>query len=697
MHTRWMLFLIVGLIVGGLGLAGGAAPAQAQSDAGIGETLRAIPHDGDVHLFHTHRLTTGYGFNVYRVRGTSETKINDTPVQGARSASAFETALSQPQLQDLQRRLDVASPLEVYYRLRADRTTALRLAFTDTTLARQLGYLFVDRNAPAQGEVSYRLEFVGPNGEPTGETLTATAALPGERPAAPTDLTAEHDAEDLTLSWAYSTTTVAIPDNVVAFRVYRRTPEGRERLAPGRVLLRRVAKRQQSVTVPVPAYGTHTFVVTAVDITGQESPPSAPLRYTVTDETPPGSPSGVRVQPTGPAEATVTWAIAPEPDAAGYHVYRAPRMVEEGERLTDSLLAVDRTTYVDSTLAGGGQFVYRVTAVDSAGNESATSRGAQAFVNDRVPPTAPSSITARFDSTTGRVRLTWQHDPEADDFAHYALLRTRTDDRPLYSRLDSTDVERRSFVDRGVAGRGLAEGARYQYGVAAVDEAGNLSDTAFVALKVPNLTAPDAPTRLAARSPDGVDIDLRWTAPPDQDVTAYRIYRVQGATTGASPTPDPTQDSALVELEAPTTFYEDTTAAVGHTYTYRVAAVDSLGKEGSVSAPKTFTLRDQAPPRPVRNVRALATDTSAADTMGVRVTWGRVATPDLAGYRIYRASIPTGTYEQVQQVKPGTTTWTDPTGTVGAWYQVRALDTSGNASQPSEPAQAVQRPTAATQ
>lgn len=695
MHTRWMLFLIGGLIVGGLGLAGGAAPTQAQSNAGIGETLRAVPQaDGDVYLFHTRRLTTGYGFNVYRVQGTSETKLNDTPVRGAQSASAFETALSADRMARLQDRLDVPSPLEVYYRLRADRTTALRLAFTDTTLARQLGYLFVDRDAPAQGEVSYRLEFVGPGGEPTGETLNATAALPGERPAGPTDLQAEHDDEDLTLSWAYPTTTVAIPDNIVAFRVYRRTPEGRERLAPGRVLLRRVAKQQQSVTVPVPAYGTHTFVVTAVDITGQESPPSDPVRYTVTDETPPGPPSGVRVQPTGPAEATVTWAIAPEPDAAGYHVYRAPRMVEEGQRLTDSLLAVDRTTYVDSTLAGGGKFVYRVTAVDSAGNESAASRGAQAFVNDRVPPTAPSSITARFDSTTGRVRLTWQHDPEADDFAHYALLRTRTDDRPLYSRLDSTDIERRSFVDEGVAGRGLAEGARYQYGVAAVDEAGNLSDTTFVALKVPNLTAPDAPTRLAARSPDGVDVDLRWTAPPDPDVTAYRLYRAPGDSADAADLP---LDSALVEVEAPTTFYEDTSATVGRAYTYRVTAVDSLGKEGPASTPTTFTLRDQAPPRPVRNVRALGTDTSAADTMGVRVTWGRVATPDLAGYRIYRASIPTGMYKQVQQVKPGTTTWTDPTGTVGSWYQVRALDTSGNASQPSEPAQAIRRRTATSQ
>jgi fibronectin type 3 domain-containing protein len=681
------------LLVVLLATAGLTGPAHAQPETEIGETLRAVPQaDGDVYLLHTKDVPDDYGFNVYRVRGTSETKLNDTPVRGAQSASAFEAALSADRMERLQDRLDVPSPLEVYYRLRADRTTALRFAFTDTTLARQLGYLFVDRNAPAQGEVSYRFEFVGPGGEPTGETLTATAALPGERPAAPTDLQADHDAEDLTLSWAYPTTTVSIPDNVVAFRVYRRTPEGRERVTPGELQLRLVRRNEQTKTLPVPPAGTtYTFVVTAVDVTGQESPPSDTLRYTVTDETPPDPPQRVRAQVTGVGTARVTWPVAPPPDAAGYHVYRAPRMVEEGERLTDSLLAVDRTSYVDSTLAGGGKFVYRVTAVDSAGNESATSRGTQVFINDRTPPTAPSSITAQFDSTTGRVRLSWQHEPEADDVAGYALVRRRSGPDNLYSRLDSSGVQTQPFIDDGVAGRGLAEGARYQYGVAAVDEAGNLSDTAFVDLKVPNLTAPDAPTRLGARSPDGIDVDLRWTAPPDLDVTAYRLYRHPGDTTAADGMPD----TALVELAAPTTFYEDTSATVGRAYTYRVAAVDSLGKEGPASAPTVFTLRDDAPPRPVRNVRAFAPDTAAtgapaeADTGGVRVVWGRVTADDLAGYRIYRASIPTGTYEAVRRVGPETTAWTDPSGQVGTWYQVRAIDTSGNESRPSEPAQAV--------
>jgi fibronectin type 3 domain-containing protein len=695
MHTLRVLFL-----AGCIGLFGLVSAVRAQPETSMEEFLRAVPQaDGDVYLFHTKRLPAGYGFHVYRSHEDKETQLTDTPVRGAGSATAFQDALSPRRLQDLQGRLDAASPLEVYYQLRADRIASLRFAFTDTTLARQLGYLFVDDTAPGQGEVTYRVVFVDANGDPTGDEMTASAQLPGEHPDSPTDLAAEHDAEELTLSWSYSTTTIAIPDNVVSFRVYRRAESGRRRLAPGRILLRRVAKSRQSVTIPVPDPGTHTFVATAVDITGQESPASEPLRYTVEDQTPPSPPSAVRVRMTGTAAATLTWAMAPEPDAAGYHVYRAPRMVEDGERLTEEPIPLDRRTYVDSTLAGGGKFVYRVTAIDSAGNESATSRGAQAFVNDRTPPSPPSSIRARFDSTDGHVQLSWTHEPTAEDFASYALVRTRTDDRPLYSRLDTTALRRSRFLDQGVAGQGLAEGARYRYGVAAVDSAGNLSDTTFVDLKVPNLTAPQAPTGLSARSPDGVDVDLRWRAPPVQSVTTYRVYRSRGDSLRI---PTPSQDTALIDLEVPTTFYEDTTAAVGQTYTYRVTAVDSLGREGAASSQTTFTLRDQAPPRPVRNVRALAadtigTDTIGTDTTGVRIVWGRVAADDLDGYRIYRASIPTGTYEPVQRVNPETTSWADPDGTVGLWYQVRTLDTSGNESQPSEPAQAVRPERTASQ
>ncbi len=673
-----------------------ALPSRAQEGESrlLEGTLRVVSQaSGDTHIFQTRDIPARYGFVVYRQHEGQETRITDTPVRGAQSASAFRSELSGERMAALQERLGVSSPLEVYYELRADRTTALRFALTDTTLARALGYLHVDEEAP-EGTVTYRAEFVGPNGNPTGEELTETTQVPGERPAAPTDLSASQDGEQLSLTWSYPATTTDIPDNVVSFRVYQVVRSGRERVTPGEVQLRLVRKSEQTKRIPVPPAGTtYRFFVVAVDVTSQESLPSDTLRFTVEDKTPPAPPQGVRARVPEEEAVEVNWLISPEPDVAGYHVYRTTRVIEKGTRLTSEPLPSDSTSYIDSTFAGGGQYIYRITAVDSAGNESGPGQDAQAFVNDRTPPSAPSAISAQYDSSSGRMRLTWQHDSESGDFAGYALLRRELGESALFTRLDSDGTDGRSLVDEGPAGQGFREGGRYRYGVAARDEAKNFSDTTFTTVKVRNVTPPERPERFVARSPDGLDIDLRWTSPPDRDVTTYRIYRRTGDTTAAQAE---MPDTAVAEVPAPTTFFEDTTAAVPNTYVYRIAAVDSVGLEGTMSEPVQFTLRDDAPPRPVRNVQAVVTDstetrlteTPSAKARDVRVVWGRVAAPDLSGYRVYRASLPTGTYEPVHTAGPESTAWTDPSGSVGTWYRVRALDTSGNQSRPSEPAQA---------
>ena len=60
--------------------------------------------------------------------------------------------------------------------------------------------------------------------------------------------------------------------------------------------------------------------------------------------------------------------------------------------------------------------------------------------------------------------------------------------------------------------------------------------------------------------------------------------------------------------------------------------------------------------------------------------------PDLAGYRVYRSDIPTGVFEPVHADLVTDTRWIDRGGTIGAWYRIRAVDTSGNESRASAPA-----------
>jgi len=69
-----------------------------------------------------------------------------------------------------------------------------------------------------------------------------------------------------------------------------------------------------------------------------------------------------------PAAVELSWAISPEPDAAGYYVYRSGEGEEKAQRITPALLPTP--AFRDISIRAGGNYTYTVTAVDRAGNES---------------------------------------------------------------------------------------------------------------------------------------------------------------------------------------------------------------------------------------------------------------------------------------------------------------------------------------
>ena len=115
------------------------------------------------------------------------------------------------------------------------------------------------------------------------------------------------------------------------------------------------------------------------------------------------------------------------------------------------------------------------------------------------------------------------------------------------------------------------------YGVAlrALDEAGNMSAWATVLLFVdgPTGTAdtspPTAPSVLTGQRV-GTDVHLVWTASPDADVVAYRVFRHQG------------NGLRLLQEITGTEFWD--TSAPKSTARYTVSAVDAAGNESRTGA-----------------------------------------------------------------------------------------------------------------
>ena len=109
--------------------------------------------------------------------------------------------------------------------------------------------------------------------------------------------------------------------------------------------------------------GAHTFMVTAVNASGDVDPTPASWAWTI-DVTPPPAPTSVSATP-GNGQVTITWqSVSDENGIAGYEIYRDGTL----------LASVGETTnYVDSSVQPNTTYSYTVVARDRAGNVSARS------------------------------------------------------------------------------------------------------------------------------------------------------------------------------------------------------------------------------------------------------------------------------------------------------------------------------------
>ena len=140
---------------------------------------------------------------------------------------------------------------------------------------------------------------------------------------------------------------------------------------PGGLLDRTVAKSQ-----------TYTFQaqrVRAVTLAGHSlelrSEPSPIVTLHVTDTFPPQPPTGLTAIPGDRHAIDLSWQPVPDTDLAGYHVFRREVSETSFRRLTAKPVVVP--AFTDTTTARGQRYVYKVTAIDTSGNESQPSNEAE--------------------------------------------------------------------------------------------------------------------------------------------------------------------------------------------------------------------------------------------------------------------------------------------------------------------------------
>lgn len=182
-------------------------------------------------------------------------------------------------------------------------------------------------------------------------------------------------------------------------------------------------------------------------------------------------------------------------------------------------------------------------------------------------------------------------------------------------------------------------------------------------------TPPAAPTLLfAVGNDDG--IALNWANNTEPDLAGYYVHRVLDGDD------DLLNRAGLVS----TSSFFDGTALADVTYTYYVTAVDDSGNESAHSnnATGTRTAPPPAndPPDPVTGL------TATPSFPQIALDWNDNPEPDIANYRVYRASMLDGPYTLI--ASPVASAFNDLTATQGAitYYRVTAVDTIGQESTP---------------
>ncbi|MFI8233609.1 fibronectin type III domain-containing protein [Streptomyces sp. NPDC085900] len=196
------------------------------------------------------------------------------------------------------------------------------------------------------------------------------------------------------------------------YRVYRR-PKG---TSFGSTPLATTTSTSYTDTTLPTTGETYYYEVRAYDRAGNTSAGTADQGVTTVDRTAPGQLTGVTANGTT-AGNTVRWEASGSADVHHYEVWGAP----EGQQDTDGPDLVTGTSFTDVRAGTGTAYVYRVYAVDGAGNVSPASAPVTATRPEPSGTPAPAGLTATLHDD--RTELRWDL-PE--DSGQYNVYR-RTD------------------------------------------------------------------------------------------------------------------------------------------------------------------------------------------------------------------------------------------------------------------------------
>jgi fibronectin type 3 domain-containing protein/regulation of enolase protein 1 (concanavalin A-like superfamily) len=385
-------------------------------------------------------------------------------------------------------------------------------------------------------------------------------------------------------------------------------------------------------------YQDNVYLVTNIK---PESGPSTPANLTAT-----GSGSGI----------ALNWDDNTVANLAGYNVYRGTTSTftpGSANRLNTTGL-LTHSDFNDIFAPTETTQYYKVSAVDTSGNESGFASADAIRSNDTTPPAAPANLVVT--GSASGVTLDWDNNAEAD-LAGYDVLRSTASDGTFTTLNTGGLLTTSSYVDTTAA-----EGVTYFYQVVAKDQSGNTSAAATGSgtRGQQGPTVPAAPSGLLASGTSSTSASLTWGAA--DGATGYRVERRV----------DGTVDFTEIATGVTDTSYVDDTLAPSTKYNYRVRAENAAGLSpySNVDSATTSAGTVTAPEAPT------GLSATAASHAQVNLAWAAPA--GASSYRIERRVAGASTFDEIATGVAGTT-YQDAGRAPGTAYEyrVRAENTAG--------------------
>jgi FtsP/CotA-like multicopper oxidase with cupredoxin domain len=564
------------------------------------------------------------------------------------------------------------------YAYRIERKTAADTAYTlvDTLIAKTgVGEVttWVDRQAVGGMAYSYRVSAVGSNtlrdatGLSTGleEAVASNTADISTAVAAPgAPLLGALTARNATISWSPIS-------NAASYKVEQST-DGVNWTVPSAVISGTLAT--VNGLTPATAYSLRVTALSGAVV----SAPSAPLALQTPAEL---LAATLGTQSTslqnGVAQVVLAWADRSTGES-GYQVSRAATAGGPFSVLSNTL-APDSQGYTDSTVIAGNSYVYQVAAMDGATLGPVVTGSA---ITAAIAPAAPAAAPTATLITATTLTLSFAAAANATTYKIEQSADAGTSWQVASAALTLPVVPATSVT---AAVSGLLAANNYLFRVSAVNayatsaaSPASLSVHTPATLSAPTMLAPST-TTLGASVAGGAVVNLGWTSTAVGQ-TGYKVERFAGTATAAARL-GATWTVLNAALPASTLVYQDSTAAAGTAYIYRVTATETVGAVTTLGTPAT-----QAVTAAVSVATPGALSAAVAGT-GVALSWTDTSNNETA-FQVLRTSpgvayaAPLATVARTATLGTATgaaVSYVDATALAGAsyLYKVVAIRTTG--------------------